>query len=118
VRPSASSLASAPSSTNTPATGEASIVARPSAPLRARRCARAADHAATPAAIPSRNGIRPIATLESTPAVNSHDAIAPWVTDGADARASGVNSATAAIAASTPTFAGPIAAASGENSSE
>ena len=68
---------------------------------------RAADHAPTPSAIPSRNGIRPIATLESTPAVNSHAAIAPAVGDGAAARASGANSATAATAETTPTQRGP-----------
>ena len=93
-------------------------MASPSTPESARRCARAAAQAATPNAIPSRNGIRPIATLESTPAVNSHDATAPAVFDGAAARASGENSATATIADSTPTIAGPIVAASGANSSE
>ena len=54
-------------------------------------------------AIPSRNGIRPISTLLSTPAVNSHVAAALAVGDGAAERANGENSATAATAESTPT---------------
>ena len=117
-RPSAISLATAPSIRNTPATGLASIVASPSTPESTRRPERPADHAPTPSAIPSRNGIRPMATLESTPAVNSQEAIAPAAGDGAAARASGTKSATAATAAHTPTTAGPTAAASGANSSE
>jgi hypothetical protein len=104
--------------TKAPATGDASIVAAASTPLRTRRPLRAAAQAATPAAIPSRNGIRPIATLESTPAVNSQAATAPCAGKGAAERASCVNRATAAIAARTPTFAGPIAAAGGANSRE
>ncbi len=50
--------------------------------------------------------------------MSSHAAAAPAEGDGAAARASGVKSATAATADSTPTSAGPIAAASGANSSE
>jgi hypothetical protein len=50
--------------------------------------------------------------------VNSHDAAAAAVGEEAAARASPVNSATAAIADSTPTIAGPSVAASGANSSE
>ena len=60
---------------------------------------RATAQAATPNAIPSRNGIRPIATLDSTPAVNSQAAMAPAVRDGAAAWASGGNSAVATSAA-------------------
>ena len=50
--------------------------------------------------------------------MNSHEAAAPAAGDGAAARASGMNSTTAATAAVTPTIAGPRVAASGENSSE
>ena len=117
-RPSAISFASAPSIKNTPATGLASIAASASTPESTRRLERAADQAPTASAIPSRNGIRPIRTLESTPAVSSHIAAAPAESDGAAPRASGMKSSTAATAESTPTYAGPIAAASGANSSE
>ena len=67
----------APSSRNTPATGLAHIARQRRARRRATppvRLRAAAPPAPTASAIPSRNGIRPIATLESTPAVNSHDA--------------------------------------------
>jgi hypothetical protein len=57
------------------------------------------------------NGIRPITTLLSTPAANSQTAhVFP--------RASGMNASVAAIAARTPTHAGPGQAANGANSIE
>ena len=90
----------------------------PSTPAIRIRPPRASAQAATPNAIPSRNGIRPIATFDSTPAVNSQAASAPAVRDGAAAWASGGNSAVATSAAPTPTSAGPKTIASGANSSE
>ena len=50
--------------------------------------------------------------------MNSHDAAAAAVGEDAACAREPANSATAAIALSTPTIAGPKAAASGANSSE
>ena len=83
-----------------------------------RRSRSAHSHAATASAMPSVNGIRPITTLLSTPAANSHVAAVAAPGDGAAARAIGTNAAVAATAPSAPTHAGPGHAASGANSIE
>jgi hypothetical protein len=76
------------------------------------------SQAATPKAIPSVNGIRPMTTLLTTPAANSHTAAEAAPAEVAAARASGIKAAVAASAASTPTHAGPGHAASGAKSIE
>ena len=68
--------------------------------------------------MPSVNGMRPITTLLSTPAANSHVAAAAASVEGAAARAIGTNPAVAATAAIAPAQAGPGHAASGANSVE
>ena len=68
--------------------------------------------------MPSVKGIRPMTTLLSTPAANSHVAAAAAPGEGAAARASGTKAAVAATAPSAPTHAGPGQAASGANSIE
>ncbi len=122
ARPPASSVAAAPSSRNAPATGLAHIAPSASRTDATRHCTpgpRDSHHQAPIAsATPSRNGIRPIATFDITPAANSHEASAAAVVVGAAARASGPNAATASTADATPTSAGPAWAASGANSSE
>ena len=69
--------------------------------------------------MPSVNGIRPITTLLTMPAANSHVAVVATAGDGAAARAIGTNAAVAADGAERADPAPARAtAASGANSSE
>ena len=68
--------------------------------------------------MPIVNGIRPMTTLLSTPAANSHVAAVAAPGDGAARCAIGTNAAVAATAPIAPAHAGPGQAASGANSIE